>query len=76
MNDDLSEITSSFSTLNENKYIDLISYGSDKFDGKKKRIILMFLIKFIKVFQDLTSICYNYLSINVKRICVLFMCII
>ena len=29
---DLNEIDSSFSTLNENKFIDIILYGSDKFD--------------------------------------------
>ena len=49
---ELNEIDGSFSTLNENKFIDLILYGI-----------------------DLTKTCYNYFSINVKRICVLFMCI-
>ena len=45
---ELNEIDSSFSTLNENKFIDLILYGSDKFDDKKNHNILMFTIKFIK----------------------------
>ena len=43
----LSEIDSSFSTLNEDKFIDLILYGIDKFDDKKKCRILMCSIKFI-----------------------------
>ena len=29
----LTEVDGSFSTLNENKFIDLTLYGSDKFDG-------------------------------------------
>ena len=45
---DLNEIDSSFSTPNENKLIDLILYGSDKFDDKKNNNILMSIIKFIK----------------------------
>ena len=45
---ELNEIDSSFPTLNENKFIDLILYGSDKFDDKKNRNILMSTIKFIK----------------------------
>ena len=45
---ELSGIGSSLSTLNENKFIDLILYGSDKFDGKKNHNILMSTIKFIK----------------------------
>ena len=45
---DLNEMDSSFSTLNENKFIDLILYGSDKFDDKKNHNILMSIIKFIK----------------------------
>ena len=40
---ELNEINSSFFTRNENKFIDLILYGSDKFDDKKNRNI-----KFIK----------------------------
>ena len=40
---ELNEIESSIFTLNENKFIDLILYGSDKFDDKK-----MSTIKFIK----------------------------
>ena len=43
----LNEIDSSFCRLNENKFIDLIFYGSDKFDGKNN-YILMSTIKFIK----------------------------
>ena len=53
---ELNEIDSSFSALNENKFIDLILYGSDKFDDKKNRNILMCTIKFLK---DLTKACYN-----------------
>ena len=45
---ELNEIDSSFSTLNENKFIDLLLYGSEKFDDKKNRNILMCTIKFIK----------------------------
>ena len=32
---ELNEIDSSFSTLNENNFIDLILYRNDKFDDKK-----------------------------------------
>ena len=70
---ELNEIDSSFSTLNENKFIDLILYRSDKFD--KSNHISMLTIKFIKDYKDFTKTCYNYFYINVKRICVLFMCI-
>ena len=44
------EIDKSFSVLNENKFIDLSLYGSDKFDDKKnhKTIIFMCTIKSIK----------------------------
>ena len=45
---ELNEIDSPFSTLNENKLIDLLLYGYDKFDDKKNRNILMLTIKFIK----------------------------
>ena len=45
---DLKEIDSSLSTLNENKFNDLIFYGSDKLDDKKSQNILMCTIKFIK----------------------------
>ena len=45
---ELDEIDSSFSTLNENNFMDLILYGSDKFDDKKKKNILMCTINFIK----------------------------
>ena len=41
------EIYSSFSTLNEKKFIDLILYGSDKFDDKKNDNILISILKFI-----------------------------
>ena len=59
---ELNEIDSSFSTLNENKFIDLILYGSDKFDDKKNRNILMCTIKFPihKVLKDLTRTCSNF----------------
>ena len=42
------EIDSSFSTLNENDFMDLILYGSDKFVNKKNQNILMCTINFIK----------------------------
>ena len=45
---DLNEIDSSFSTLNENKFIDLVLYGSKKLDDKKNHNILMSPVKFIK----------------------------
>ena len=48
---ELNETDSSFSTLNENKFVDLILYGSDKFDNKKNHNILMCTIKFIKSSQ-------------------------
>ena len=32
---DFNEISNSFSTLNDNKFIDLILYDIDKFDDKK-----------------------------------------
>ena len=48
LNNELKEIDSSFSALNENKLIDLILYGNDKFDNKKNHNILMCTIKFIK----------------------------
>ena len=45
---DLNEIDC-FSTLNENKSIDLVLHDSDKFKGKKKNNdILISTIKFIK----------------------------
>ena len=34
--------------MNENKFIDLILYGSDKLDDKKNHNILMSTIKLIK----------------------------
>ena len=45
---DLKEIDSSLSTLSENKFNDLIFYGSDKLDDKKSQNILMCTIKSIK----------------------------
>ena len=45
---DLNEIDSSFSTLNENKFTDFILHDSDKFENKKNGNILMSTIKFIK----------------------------
>ena len=45
---ELNEVISSFSTLNENKFIDLILYDRDKFENKKNGNILMCPIKFIK----------------------------
>ena len=44
----MNELNSSFSTLNENNFIDLILYGSDRFDDKKNHNILICTIKFIK----------------------------
>ena len=44
----LDKIDYSFSKVNENKFIDLILYGSDKLDDKKNHNILMFIIKIIK----------------------------
>ena len=38
---EFNEIDSSFYTLNENNFIDLILYGSDKFDDKKNYNILV-----------------------------------
>ena len=45
---ELNEIDSSFSILNENKFIDIILYGNDKFDDKKNDNFLTCTIKFIK----------------------------
>ena len=70
---ELNAIDSSFPELNENKFIDLILYGSDKSDDKKSHNILMCAIKFIKGFQRFDENCYNVFGINVKRIRVLFM---
>ena len=53
---ELNEIDSSFSTLNENNFIDLILYGSDKFDDKNSHNILMSTIKFIKGSQRFDEI--------------------
>ena len=39
---DLNEVDSSFSTLNENRFIDFVSCGSNKFDSKTSRKILIF----------------------------------
>ena len=48
---ELNETDSSFSTLNVNNFIDLILHGSDKFDDRKNRNILMCTMKFIKGYQ-------------------------
>ena len=69
------EIDSSVTTLTESKLIDLILYGSDKFDVKKNHNILMCTIKFIKDSKTSTKTGYNFFRINVKRIRVFFMCI-
>ena len=44
----LNQIDFSFSILDENKFIDLILYGSDKFDDNNKHKISVPTIKFIK----------------------------
>ena len=62
--DDLNEIDSTFSTLNKSKFFYLILCGSDNFYNSSSNIL-----------KDLMNTCYNYLGINVKRICLLFMCI-
>ena len=48
---DLKEDDSSFSTLNDNKFIDLLLYANDKFDEKKNCKILISIIKFNKESQ-------------------------
>ena len=48
LSNDFNGIDSSFSTLNKNKFIDLILCDSDKFDDKMNRNILMYTIKFIR----------------------------
>ena len=48
---DLKEDDSSFSTLNDNKFIDLLLYANDKFDEKKNCNILISIIKFNKESQ-------------------------
>ena len=72
---ELNETGSSFSTLNDNKFIDLILYGVDKFEDKKNHNILMSTMKFIKDSQRFDKNSISFYSINVKRMCVLFMCI-
>ena len=55
--------------------IDYILYGSDQLDDKKSCNILIFTINFTQYSQRFkTNTCYDCLSINVKRICVLFIC--
>ena len=44
----LDKIDYSFSKVNENKFIDLILYGSDKLDDKKNDNFLMSTIEIIK----------------------------
>ena len=68
---ELNEIDSCFSTLNENKFIDFILYGSDKFDDKKNHNILMSTIKFIKDSQRFSII----ILVLIWSEYVLFMCI-
>ena len=48
---ELNEIDTSFSTLNENNFIDLILHGSDKVDDKNNHSIFMCTTKFIKASQ-------------------------
>ena len=72
---ELNEFDSSFSTLNENKFIDLILYGSDKFDDKKNHNILMYAIKFVKGSQRFDENLLYFVDNNVKRTRVLFVCI-
>ena len=67
---ELNEIDSCFSTLNENKFIDFILYGSDKFDDKKNHNILMSTIKFIKDSQRFSII----ILVLIWSEYVLFMC--
>ena len=66
---ELDETNSSFSIQNENNFLDLILYVSDKFDDKKNHNILMSTIKLIKVSQGFDD---NYSGINVKRMRLLF----
>ena len=47
----LNQIDFSFSILDENKFIDLILYGSDKFDDNNNHKISVPTIKFIKDWQ-------------------------
>ena len=42
---DVNEIGSCFSGLSENKFLDLLLYGNDKFDDKKSHRSLVFTIK-------------------------------
>ena len=72
---ELNEIDSSFSTLNENMFIDLILYGSDKFDDKKSHNILMYTIKFVKGSERFDENLLYFVDINVKRTRALFVCI-
>ena len=57
--DDLNEIDSSFSTLND-EFTDLILHGSDKFDDKKNPNILMYTIELIKDSQRLDKHLLNF----------------
>ena len=56
LTNELNEIDSPFSTLNQNNFIDLILYGSDKFDDKNSHNILMSTLKFIKGSQRFDEI--------------------
>ena len=42
---DVNEIGSCFSGLSENKFLDLLLHGNDKFDDKKSHRSLVFTIK-------------------------------
>ena len=45
---DLSHIDNSFTLLTENKLVDLLLFGCDKYDSLTNRIILNLTISFIK----------------------------
>ena len=44
----LNEFDSSFSNLNDNKLIELLFYGNDKFNDKRNHCIIMSTIKFVR----------------------------
>ena len=71
---ELTEIDSSFSILNENKFTGLILYGSDKFYDKKTphfNVHHKIHQRFSKIWRKPAII---FLSINLKWIYVLFIC--
>ena len=55
---DLMIIDRSLSSLSQDKLISILLYGSDAFDNKKNRKILICTIQFIKDSHSLTKICY------------------